>query len=245
MPEQFSVSDHPLIVHKLSYLRQPRPYVSSRDYANLMRELGMLLAVEACKDLPIQFRPSDESSIVKRFPRYFPKGRYVLEHETRPVIITVVRSGLVMAEGVRDIVPTPYLGHVGVVVSPDETLPFIVTLPESTPDRQCLVVDPFVVGGSTAVEVLKLLVGFGIDPAKIRFLTVCMSRGGYDRLRSDETLKQVRFFCGRIDGKGQYAPDEDWINDLVDLNERLFRTINRDESELNIEGSNATREAKN
>jgi uracil phosphoribosyltransferase len=241
MPGQFNVSDHPLIVHKLSYLRQPRPYVSSRDYANLMRELGMLLAVEACRHLPIQFRPSDESGIVKRFPRYFPKSRYVLEHETRPVIISVVRSGLVMAEGVREIVPTPYFGHVGVVVAPDQTLPFIVTLPESTSERVCLVVDPFVVGGTTAVEVLKLLISFDINPANICFLTLCMSREGYHRLRSDEALSGVRFFCGRVDGLGLYAPNEDWINDFVDLNERLFRTINRDESNVEIEGSDATR----
>jgi uracil phosphoribosyltransferase len=130
------------------------------------------------------------------------------------------------------IVPTPYVGHVGVVVAPGETLPFMVTLPESTPSRVCLIVDPFVVGGTTAVELLQLLIGLGIEAGNIRFLTLCMSRAGYERLRADQTIARVRFFCGRIDGQGRTAPNEDWIADFEDLNERLFRTINRDEAEF-------------
>lgn len=228
----FHASRHPLVIHKLSYLRQPRPYVSSRDYASLMRELGMLMAVEACATLRLEDRTSDESGIVKRFPRYFPKPRHVLPHASRPVIISVVRSGLVMAEGVREIVPTPYMGHIGVVIAPDQALPFIVTLPESTPGRVCLVVDPFVTSGTTAIAVLRLLIANGINAPNIRFLTLCMARAGHARLRNEMSIAGVQFFCGRIDGQGEIAPKEDWIKDFGDMNERLFRTINRDEAEF-------------
>jgi uracil phosphoribosyltransferase len=234
MSVSFRASVHPLVLHKLSYLRQPRPYVSSRDYANLMRELGMLLAVEACADLPIEVLKAQPEGRVQQHPildpfttPYYPKDRYVLKHAARPVIISVVRSGLIMAEGVKEIVPTPYMGHIGVVVAPDEVAPFMITLPESTPGRTCLVVDPFIVGGTTALAVLNILIGFNIPASNIRFLTLCMARTGHERLRAAKEIAGVQFFCGRIDGMGDIAPDENWITDFDDLNGRLFRTINR------------------
>ena len=201
MTDRFHESKHPLVKHKLAFLRKPEREVGPKEYADLLRELGILLTVEATQDFP-----------------------FLTFTGNWPVIIPMVRSGLVMAEGVRHILPSRYIGHIGLVYHHDsrQMVDFMVTLPPSLEERYCIIVDPFVVSGETAKTSIKILYDYGVAPERILFLTACMSRSGKAFLKGDKWAGKARFFCGHIDEAG-----DEWIDSFKDLNHRLYGTRNR------------------
>lgn len=85
---------HPLILHKLSYLRQPKEITHFRDYESLIYEIGTLIAYEISSDLE-----------VIEVAEGLPNQGYILEK--KPVIVPMIRSGLILAEALRDVIHTP------------------------------------------------------------------------------------------------------------------------------------------
>lgn len=217
MGEQIHVSRHPLVLHKLSYLRQPREIVHSREYSRLIYELGMMLAYEASVDLKLV------DIDTKRGPLRRPGRR--LDSKDEPVIVPIVRSGLVLADGMRAVIPTRHMGHIGVYDDPETKMPteFMVTMPEDMTNRIIYIADLFVVRGETACRAIEIVNEYGVDFNKIIFVTLVISHFGYQRIINEAAIRGAKFYCARLDKDG-----DKWLSDYGDVNSRLYGTPNKE-----------------
>lgn len=219
---RFHVSRHPLIAHKLTYMRQQRHDISSREYANLMREIAMMLAYEASQALSLrEFTPEPPDGSPPGTSSRLLRPGYVLGKEQKPILVGLVRSGLVMLEGVRLVIPSPYIGHLGIYTEKEEAYEFMVTMPADASQRDVVIVDAFVHSGVTACAAIHLVHGYGIPPERIKYLTLIVSPQGYARINQHSVAGKASFYCARID---QISDNEEWGRDFRDMNERLFRT---------------------
>lgn len=220
---KINVCTHPLIQHKLSYLRQHHEFVHFRIYESLLRELGMLLGYEA-SGAHLYTVPFD---LEERAARYRPSDPSITWREgsqiaIRPVIIPIVRSGLIMAHAMREIIPTAYMGHIG-LINDDQGTPqtFMVMVPERVLGRKFFIVDLFVDRGKSAEKAIRILLDIGIPADDIVFISLIMSKEGIEYLEKIKALEGTNFLCARVDGMDETG---DWMPDYQDTNYRLFRT---------------------
>ena len=148
------VVDHPLIAHKLTYLRDKR--TDSPTFRRLTEELVTLLAYEATRQVRVE--PFDIETPVA------PTRGIKLATPT-PLIVPILRAGLGMLEGMVRLLPTAEVGFLG-MVRDEETLEvtaYANRLPDDLSGRQCYIVDPMLATGHTLVMAIDYLVSLGAD----------------------------------------------------------------------------------
>lgn len=140
-----TVTEHPLIQHKLTLLREAS--TSSKDFRQLLTEITMLMGYELTRNLPIQDKAIET-----------PMGRTVGKEMAgkKPVIVPVLRAGLGMVDGLLNLIPGARVGHIGLYRDPDtlEPVEYYCKLPNEIADREVIIVDPMLAtGGSLAAAV--------------------------------------------------------------------------------------------
>ncbi|MEJ8786578.1 uracil phosphoribosyltransferase [Peptoniphilus sp. HCN-40583] len=140
-----TVTEHPLIQHKLTLLREAS--TSSKDFRQLLTEITMLMGYELTRNLPIQDKLIET-----------PMGRTVGKEMAgkKPVIVPVLRAGLGMVDGLLNLIPGARVGHIGLYRDPDtlEPVEYYCKLPKDVADREVIVVDPMLAtGGSLAAAI--------------------------------------------------------------------------------------------
>lgn len=149
MVPYLQIIDHPLIQHKLSFLRDRSHAVV--EFRALVRELSLLLAYEATCDLPLM------EKIVT-----LPDGSSCVTHKLENdalCLIPILRAGSALLEGMLDFVPTASVGHI-VVQRHHETLAaeeFYFKAPSDLGKRLCIVLDPMLATGHSAVAAIRRL----------------------------------------------------------------------------------------
>lgn len=223
MVGKFHEIRHPLVQHKLSYLRQRSAIVNFRDYESLIYELGLLLGYEASSQL--ELTDIDLSRSITRDGE-ITEWRAGKRIKTKPVIVPIVRSGLIMADAMRRIIPTPYMGHIGIFDDPNtlELQEFMVTMPPDYADRQFILTDLFIDRGKTASRAINILLEYGIAPSDIIFVALIISPEGRAEVLRTHEARDVNFYCARLD-----IEEDRWLPDYQQTNVRLFRTQNRTE----------------
>ncbi len=144
-PPNVHVSSHPLVAHKLSWLRDRTTGITR--FRALINELGMLLAYEATRDLPL--------ATARIQTPLEPMDTPVLEGK-KLVIVPVLRAGLALLDGFLAVVPHARIGHIGLARNPVTLEPqeYLVRLPTGMRERDCLVVDPMLATGHSATAAL-------------------------------------------------------------------------------------------
>ncbi|MBS6525148.1 uracil phosphoribosyltransferase [Aedoeadaptatus acetigenes] len=140
-----TVTEHPLIQHKLTLLREAS--TSSKDFRQLLTEITMLMGYELTRNLPIQDKVIET-----------PMGRTVGKEMAgkKPVIVPVLRAGLGMVDGLLNLIPGARVGHIGLYRDPEtlEPVEYYCKLPNEIADREVIIVDPMLAtGGSLAAAV--------------------------------------------------------------------------------------------
>lgn len=140
-----TVTEHPLIQHKLTLLREAS--TSSKDFRQLLTEITMLMGYELTRNLPIQDKVIET-----------PMGRTVGKEMAgkKPVIVPVLRAGLGMVDGLLNLIPGARVGHIGLYRDPQtlEPVEYYCKLPNEIADREVIIVDPMLAtGGSLAAAV--------------------------------------------------------------------------------------------
>src|SRR6056297_4342516 len=102
-----SIIDHPLIQHKLSLLRDRE--TSVRDFRALATEIAMLMAFEAMRDLPLEEAQVETPVATARVQRLAGK---------KLALVAILRAGLIMVDGILDLVPSARVGHIGLYRDP-------------------------------------------------------------------------------------------------------------------------------
>lgn len=142
------VIDHPLIQHKLSYMRKKE--TGPKDFRQLLDEISMLMGYEVTRDFPTK-EIEIETPICKTKVNII-AGKKV-------AIVPILRAGLGMVDGLLNLVPVAKVGHIGLYRDPVTHNPveYYCKLPNDIEERVVIVVDPMLAtGGSSADAITKL-----------------------------------------------------------------------------------------
>lgn len=203
------VFDHPLIQHKLSYIRDEK--TGTKEFRELVDEVGMLMAYEVTRDLEL-----DEVTIktpVTEMTANRLSGKKV-------AIVPILRAGLGMTEGILKLIPAARVGHVGLYRDPETLKPveYFAKLPQDVAERDFIVVDPMLATGGSAIEAINSLKKRGAT--KIRFMCLIAAPEGVELLQ--EAHPDVDIYIAGLDEKlndhGYIVPG------LGDAGDRLFGT---------------------
>lgn len=201
-------SQHPLVKHKLTLLRDVA--TESKKFRELIRELAILLAYEATADL--QVRP---------VPVQTPMGEaqgHVLTDKIG--LIPILRAGLGMVDGIWEMMPGAEVWHIGLYRDEETLRPvfYYNKLPTSPTVQVCLVLDPMLATGGSAIAAVDMLKRWGAN--HIKFLAILAAPEGIAALQSAHP--DVPIYVAKIDQRlndiGYIVPG------LGDAGDRQFGT---------------------
>lgn len=146
------VFDHPLIQHKLTYIRKKE--TGTKEFRELVEEIATLMAFEATRDLPL-----DEIEI--ETPVTKTKAKVLSGKKLG--IVPILRAGIGMVDGIVKLIPAAKVGHIGLYRDPETLKPveYYVKLPNDIQDRHIFVVDPMLATGGSAIEAINSLKNAG------------------------------------------------------------------------------------
>lgn len=203
------VFDHPLIQHKLSYIRDCK--TGTKEFRELVDEVGMLMAYEVTRDFETQ-DVEIETPVTKMNAQRLSGKKLAL--------IPILRAGLGMTDGIMKLVPAARVGHVGLYRDPEtlEAVEYFVKLPQDIEEREIIVVDPMLATGASAIEAIQSLKNRGAN--KIRFMGLIAAPEGVKALQ--EAHEDVDIYIAALDEK---LDDHAYITPgLGDAGDRLFGT---------------------
>jgi len=143
------ICDHPLIQHKLTYIRDRQ--TNTRDFRALVDEVATLMAYEITREIPLE--PIEVITPVAKAQCQVISGRML-------GLIPILRAGLGMVDGILKLLPAAKVGHIGLYRDPESLQPveYYVKLPTDVTQRLLIVIDPMLATGGSAnaaIEVLK------------------------------------------------------------------------------------------
>jgi uracil phosphoribosyltransferase len=146
MASNVIVIDHPLVLHKLTHLRQKER--STNSFRSLLAEISILLAYEVTRDLPLVYETIETPFATMRAP--------VIEGK-KVVLINILRAGTGMTEGMLQILPSARVGHIGVYRDPETlgAVEYYFKVPREMADRDVIVVDPMLATGNSAIAAVS------------------------------------------------------------------------------------------
>jgi len=155
MPNLY-VSTHPLVAHKLTILRSKD--TEPKKFRELVGELAGLLAYEATSDLVIE--PVRVQTPLKE------TDGYQLVHKIG--LIPILRAGLGMVEGVWNFMPSAEVWHIGIYRDQKTLKPvqYYNKLPIEPTVSVCLILDPMLATGGSAVATVDILKQWGVKRIK-------------------------------------------------------------------------------
>ena len=158
------VVDHPLVQHKLSLMRDKN--CGTKDFRQLLEEIGMLMAYEVTRDLPLK-------EIEIETPVAPCKTRVLTGKKLG--IVPILRAGLGMVDGVTNLVPAAKVGHIGLYRDPETHLPieYYCKLPPDVGEREMLVLDPMLATGGSSIAAIDILKRYGCRSIKLVCLVGC------------------------------------------------------------------------
>jgi uracil phosphoribosyltransferase len=201
---------HPLIQHKLAYIRDKR--TPQKLFRELVNEVSMLMAYEITKELPT-------ITIEVETPLSKTNGERVLGEYI--VLIPILRAGLGMVDGVLQLLPTARVGHIGIFRDEDhqsKPVPYYSKMPDATPDHRFIVLDPMLATGGSAIEAIQMLKDHQVK--NISYMCIIAAPEGINALMAAH--QDLIVYTAAVDDKlnaSNYI-----IPGLGDAGDRLFGT---------------------
>ena len=209
MTGSVTVVDHPLVQHKLSLMR--RHDTSTSKFRDLMREISLLLGYEATRDLMLE-RTEIETPLER--------GLFPVLAGKKVCLVSILRAGNGILDGLLDLVPSARVGHIGVYRQPHtlEAIEYYLKLPEDLSERDVIVVDPMLATGNSAVAAISRLVE--LRARSIKFVCLVAAPEGIEQIR--RVFPEVPIVTAAID---RCLDDHGYIlPGLGDAGDRLFGT---------------------
>jgi uracil phosphoribosyltransferase len=163
-------STHPLVKHKLTLLRDMR--TEPKKFREVIRELAMLIAYEATLDLALV-----EKDVTS--PMGFTRGAQLAE---KIGLVPILRAGLGMVDGFWELMPSAEVWHIGLYRDEKTLRPveYYNKLPVSPTAEVCLILDPMLATGGSAVATCEILKKWGAR--RIKFVGLIAAPEGIERL---------------------------------------------------------------
>ncbi len=203
------VMDHPLIQHKIGIIR--RKEVGTKDFRQLISEIGNLITYEATRDLELD-EIEIETPICKTTVKKLGGKKLA--------IVPILRAGLGMVDGMLSLVPSARVGHIGLYRDPVTAEPheYYCKLPEDCDKRDVFVVDPMLATGGSAVAAIQMLKEKGVK--RIVMMCIIAAPEGVDALT--KAHPDVDLYIGALDEK--LNEKKYIVPGLGDAGDRIFGT---------------------
>ena len=204
------VVSHPLLAHKLTILRDKN--TSTKDFRELVSEIGMLLTYEATRDLPLTEREVETPICKTTAPTL--KGQ-------KFAVVPILRAGLGLVDGVLRMVPSARVGHIGLYRDEEtlEPVKYFCKMPKDIAQRDVLIVDPMLATGGSAAAAIGFMKDFGCK--RIKLMVLLAAPEGVQRIQTEHP--DVPIYCGAVDDRlnerGYIVPG------LGDAGDRIFGTM--------------------
>lgn len=203
------VFDHPLIQHKLTYIRSVQ--TGTKEFRELVDEVATLMAFEITRDMPLV-----ETEV--ETPVTVTKSKVLAGKKMG--IVPILRAGIGMVDGILKLIPAAKVGHIGLYRDPQTLQPveYYVKLPADVEERDFIVVDPMLATGGSAIEAINSLKKRGAT--SIKFMCLIAAPEGVELLQ--QAHPDVDVYIAALDEKlndhGYIVPG------LGDAGDRLFGT---------------------
>lgn len=207
--ERVTITNHPLIQHKLSILRDKK--TPSKEFRALIGEIAMLMCYEATRDLELKEIEIETPVSVAKVKELAGK---------KLAVVPILRAGLGMVDGVTALIPSARIGHIGLYRDPDTLMPveYYCKLPHDIAERDVIVVDPMCATGGSAIDAITQIKKRG--PKHIKFMCTIAAPEGIKALT--EAHPDVDIYCAALDDHlnehGYIVPG------LGDAGDRIFGT---------------------
>ena len=209
LPDNVVHVNHPLLQHKLSLMRDRK--TRSVIFRALMKEAGMILGVEATKEL---------KSYEKKISTPLEEMEACFLREPEPAVVSILRAGNGLLEGLLQIMPHAAVGFLGMSRDHNTLKPidYYQNLPNDMSNRSVIIVDPMLATAGSGIEATRLVKKAGAT--SITF--VCLLAAPEGILAFNEVHSDVKLVTGSIDRelneKGYILPG------LGDAGDRIYGT---------------------
>ena len=152
---------HPLILHKLAFLRNEQ--TGSKDFRKLVEEISMLMAYEVTRDLQVE-------EVEVKTPVAVAKCKMLAGKKM--AVVPILRAGLGMVDGVLNLIPAAKVGHIGLYRDEKTLQPveYFCKMPQDIAERDIIVVDPMLATGGSSIDALTMLKNRGAKNLKLMCL---------------------------------------------------------------------------
>lgn len=196
------ISTHPLVAHKLSKMRAVE--TEPKKFRELVREITGLMAYEATADLATV--PVTVQTPLAKVG--------ALELQDKIGLVPILRAGLGMVEGIWELMPSAEVWHIGIYRDEKTLKPvqYYNKLPTQPTVSVCLVLDPMLATGGSAVATVDILKKWGVT--NIKFVGLIGAPQGVENLQKhhpdvpihlaalDETLNDIGYILPGLGDAG-------------------------------------------
>ena len=202
------ISEHPLIQHKMSMLRDKN--TSTKEFRELVNEITKLLTYEATRELPV------EDTTVET-----PVAEAQCKKITKDIVVVpILRAGLGMVDGFHDLIPSSKIGHIGLYRDPDTLTPveYYCKVPKNLEESKVFLLDPMLATGKTAEAAIEVLKEGGAKD--VTMLCVIAAPEGVKTVQKafDDVDVYTAAYDVKLNEKGYIVPG------LGDAGDRIFGT---------------------
>lgn len=203
------VFDHPLIKHKLTFIRDKN--TGSKEFRELVTEVSTLMGYEVTRDFPLE-EIEIETPLTKM------KSQVIAGKKVG--LIPILRAGLGMVDGMLNLLPAARVGHIGLYRDPETLKPveYYCKLPQDIEERELIVLDPMLATGGSAVAAIDFLKNKGATNIRL----VCLIAAPEGVKAVTDAHPDVDIYVAALDEK---LNDHAYIlPGLGDAGDRLFGT---------------------
>ncbi len=203
------VFDHPLIKHKLTFIRDKN--TGSKEFRELVTEVSLLMGYEVTRDLPLE-------EIEIETPLQTMKSEVISGKKVG--LVPILRAGLGMVDGMLKLLPAARVGHVGLYRDPETLMPveYYCKLPKDIEERELIVLDPMLATGGSAAAAIDFLKEKGATSIKL----VCLIAAPEGIEKVTSAHPDVDIYVAAIDEK---LDEHAYIRPgLGDAGDRIFGT---------------------
>lgn len=203
------ILDHPLIQHKLTYIRDVK--TGTKQFRELVNELSVLMGFEITRSMPV-------TEVEIETPVTTCKAKVLTGKKWG--IVPILRAGLGMVDGLLELLPAAKVGHIGLYRDPETLQPveYYVKLPTDIEERTLILVDPMLATGGSANDAIESLKKRGCKSIKLMCLVAAQE--GVDLIQRNHPDVDI-YLCAldeKLNEKGYIVPG------LGDAGDRLFGT---------------------
>ena len=180
------VMDHPLIQHKINYIRNEE--VGSKEFREIVGEIASLMCYEATRDLKME-------DVKIKTPICEMTGKQLSGKKL--AVVPILRAGLGMVDGMLNMIPSAKVGHIGLYRDPQtyEPVEYYCKLPDPIDQRTIVVTDPMLATGGSAVSAIDFIKQHG--GKSIKFMCIIAAPEGVERLH--KAHPDVQIYVGHLD----------------------------------------------